>query len=164
MKAISVTETGGPEKLVLSDRTEPEPGPTDCLVQLEASGVNFIDVYHRTGLYKLDLPFTPGVEGAGVIRECGSEVIGFKPGDRVAWAMIPGAYAQLAVVPEAKLIAIPAGVSSDIAAAAMLQATTAHYLTRSTFPLEPGHTALVHAAAGGTGQLIVQLAKAAGAR
>jgi NADPH:quinone reductase len=164
MNAIRISQTGGPEQLVYSEIDAPVCGPTDVLVRIEAAGVNFIDVYHRTGLYKLDLPFTPGMEGAGIVENIGSEVIGFKPGDRVAYAMIRGSYADYAVVPEANLVAVPEGISIEHAAAAMLQGMTAHYLTRSTYRLEPGDTALVHAAAGGTGQLIVQLAKSAGAR
>ena len=123
-------------------------------VKLEASGVNFIDVYHRTGLYKLPLPFSPGMEGAGIVEEIGSEVIDWKPGDRVAWAMVPGAYAEYAALPSAKLVRVPEGVDTRTAAALMLQGMTAHYLTRSTFPLKKGDTALVHAAAGGAGLLL----------
>ena len=126
--------------------------------------MNFIDVYHRTGLYKIEPPFTPGMEGAGVVEAVGPECIGFKPGDRVAYAMARGSYAEFAVVPEDKLVTVPDAVGLDIAAATMLQGMTAHYLTRSTYPLKRGETALIHAAAGGTGQILVQLAKAAGAR
>jgi NADPH:quinone reductase len=164
MNAIRVSQTGGPEQLVLTQVDAQACGPTDVLVRIEAAGVNFIDVYHRTGLYKLDLPFTPGMEGAGVIDKTGAEVIGFKPGDRVAYAMIRGSYAEYAVVPENNLVAVPNGITSEVAAATMLQGMTAHYLVRSTYPLKAGETALIHAAAGGTGQILVQLAKAAGAR
>jgi NADPH:quinone reductase len=163
MKAIRISHTGGPEQMVYSDAPVPSCGPEDVLVRIDAAGVNFIDVYHRTGLYKLDLPFTPGMEGAGVVDKIGSDVIGFKPGDRVAYAMTRGSYAEYAAVAESNLVAVPEGITTEQAAAAMLQGMTAHYLTRSTFPLKQGDTALVHAAAGGTGQIIVQLAKLAGA-
>jgi NADPH2:quinone reductase len=139
-------------------------GPDDVLVRVEASGVNFIDVYHRTGLYKQPLPFTPGMEAAGVVDKVGERVIEWQPGERVAWAMTIGSYAEYAVVPAMKLVRVPDGVETRTAAALMLQGMTAHYLTRSTFPLKKGDTALVHAAAGGAGLLITQLAKAAGAR
>jgi NADPH2:quinone reductase len=164
MRAIRVSQTGGPEQLAYEEITTPAPGPTGVLVKIAAIGVNFIDVYHRTGLYKLDLPFTPGSEAAGTVESVGSEVIGFKPGDRVAYAMTRGSYAEYAVVPEANLVAVPEPITLEQAAATMLQGMTAHYLTRSTYPLKQGDTALVHAAAGGTGQLIVQLARMAGAR
>jgi NADPH:quinone reductase len=164
MKAIRISQTGGPEQLVYGEVATPSCGATDVLVRIEASGVNFIDVYHRIGLYKIDLPFTPGMEGAGVVDNVGSEVIGFKPGDRVAYAMTRGSYAEYAVVPENNLVAVPEGITMEQAAATMLQGMTAHYLTRSTYPLKSGETALVHAAAGGTGQILVQLAKSAGAR
>jgi NADPH:quinone reductase len=164
MNAIRISQTGGPEQLVFTEVNTPSCGPTDVLVRIDAAGVNFIDVYHRTGLYKLDLPFTPGMEGAGTVEQVGSEVIGFKPGDRVAYAMTRGSYAEYAVVPENNLVAVPQGITTETAAATMLQGMTAHYLTSSTYPLKAGDTALVHAAAGGTGQIIVQLAKAAGAR
>ncbi len=134
------------------------------VVKLEASGVNFIDVYHRTGLYKMPLPFTLGMEGAGIVDKIGERVIEWEPGERVAWAMVRGSYAEYAVIPAAKLVRVPDGVETRTAAALMLQGMTAHYLTRSTFPLKKGDTALVHAAAGGAGLLITQLAKAAGAR
>jgi NADPH2:quinone reductase len=164
MKAIRVHQTGGPEQLVYEDISKPQPGPTEALVRVEFAGVNFIDVYHRTGLYRIEPPFTPGMEAAGVVESVGSEAIGFQPGDRVAYAMARGSYAEYHCVPEEKLVAVPGEIGLDAAAAVMLQGMTAHYLTRSTFPLKRGDTALVHAAAGGTGQLIVQLAKAAGAR
>jgi NADPH2:quinone reductase len=126
--------------------------------------VNFIDTYHRTGLYKLPMPAILGSEGAGIVEAVGDGVKTVKPGDRVAWAMTRGSYAEYAAVPEAQLIKLPESVSLEDAAAAMLQGMTAHYLTHSTFPLKPGHVALVHAAAGGTGRLIVQMAKMLGAR
>ncbi len=164
MKAIHVLETGGPEKMQLVDTPVPEPGEKQALVRLHASGVNFIDVYFRTGLYKADHPVTLGSEGAGVVEKVGSGVTEVAPGDRVAYAMARGSYAQYAVVPEAVLVKIPAHVDFELAAAAMLQGMTAHYLTHSTYPLQSGETCLVHAAAGGAGGLIVQMAKMRGAR
>jgi NADPH2:quinone reductase len=140
------------------------PGPQQAIVQVKAAGVNFIDIYHRIGLYKLDLPFIPGMEGSGIVSSVGPEVSNVKPGDRVAWAMSRGSYADYAVVPAWMLVKLPDAVSFEQGAAAMLQGMTAHYLTHSTFPLEKGHTALVHAAAGGAGRLIVQMAKMSGAR
>lgn len=164
MKAIRVATPGGPERLVSEEIERPAPGPDDVLVRLEAIGVNFIDVYHRTGLYKMPLPFTPGMEGAGVVEAIGARVIEWRPGERVAWAMTVGAYAEYASVPASKLVRVPEGIDTRTAAALMLQGMTAHYLTRSTFPLNSSHTALVHAAAGGAGLLTVQLAKRHGAR
>ena len=164
MKVIRVQQPGGPEQLRLEEAPAPKLGPEDVLVKLEAVGVNFIDVYHRTGLYKMTLPFTPGVEGAGVVEAVGERVIEWHQGERVAWAMTPGSYAEYAVVNEAKLVRVPDGVDTRTAAALMLQGMTAHYLTRSTYVLKAGDTALVHAAAGGAGLLITQMAKACGAR
>jgi NADPH2:quinone reductase len=142
----------------------PRPGKGEALVRLEAIGVNYIDVYHRTGLYKVPLPFTPGQEAAGVVEEVGPEVEGLKGGDRVAYAMAPGAYAEHAVVPAWKLVPIPPAVEARTAAALMLQGMTAHYLVASLYPLKAGDSALVHAAAGGVGGLLVQMAKQRGAR
>lgn len=164
MKAIVITEYGGPEQMQLAEVAVPAPGPGQALVKLEAAGVNFIDVYFRTGLYKADPPFTPGMEGAGVVEAVGSGVTEFAAGDRVAYAMTRGSYAQYAVVPAATLVRVPDGLSLANAAASMLQGMTAHYLSHSTFPLEKQHTALIHAAAGGTGSLLVQMAKMRGAR
>jgi NADPH2:quinone reductase len=164
MKRIVVNEPGGPECLTLVDAPTPDPGSGDVLVALAASGVNFIDVYFRMGLYPADRPMALGSEGAGVVERVGREVAGLKPGDRVAYAMVRGSYAEYAVVPAAQLVKIPDGVETETAAAVMLQGMTAHYLTHSTFPLERGQTCLVHAAAGGTGGLIVQMAKTCGAR
>jgi len=164
MKAIRVHQPGGPEQLRIDEAPTPKPGEEDVLVKIEASGVNFIDVYHRTGLYKMPLPFTPGMEGAGVVESVGERVIEWQPGDRVAWAMTAGSYAEYAIVPALKLVRVPDGIDTRTAAALMLQGMTAHYLTRSTFPLKSGDTALVHAAAGGAGLLITQLAKNVGAR
>jgi NADPH:quinone reductase len=164
MKAIRVRDPGGPENLIYEETPQPSLGDDDVLVKVEAVGVNFIDVYHRTGLYKLPLPFTLGMEGAGVVEQIGSGVIDWQPGDRVAWAMTVGAYAEYASIPASKLVRVPDGVETRVAAALMLQGMTAHYLTRSTFPLKSGDTALVHAAAGGVGLLLIQLAKNIGAR
>jgi NADPH2:quinone reductase len=155
---------GAPEVLVLEETSSPTPGPQEALVRLSSAGVNFIDIYHRTGLYPLPLPFTPGNEGAGVVEAVGPDVTEVRPGDRVAYAMATGSYAELAVVPVFRLVPIPDTVSFEAAAAAMLQGMTAHYLAHSTFPLAPGHQALVHAAAGGVGLLLVQMAKKRGAR
>ncbi len=167
MKAIRVHEVGGPDVLRYEEAPEPAPKALksgEALVRLRAAGVNFIDIYHRTGLYPLPLPFIPGNEGAGIVEAVGPDAKDVKPGDRVAYAMSTGSYAELAVVPAWRLVPIPEGVSFEAAAAAMLQGMTAHYLSHSTFPLAPGHTALVHAAAGGVGLLLVQMAKKRGAR
>lgn len=164
MKAIQVKESGGPERMELVDVPRPSPGPGQALVKIAASGVNFIDVYFRTGLYKSDLPVALGSEAAGTVESVGPGVNEIARGDRVAYAMVRGSYAEYAVVPASQLVKIPDGVDFRSAAAAMLQGMTAHYLTHSTFPLEPGHTCLVHAAAGGAGGLTVQMAKNRGAR
>jgi NADPH2:quinone reductase len=164
MKAIQVTVPGGPESLQLVDVPVPKPGPGQALVRLAASGVNFIDIYFRTGFYKADLPIAIGSEGAGTVEAVGEGMTEVAPGDRVAYAMARGSYAEYAVVPAAQLVKIPAHVDFQMAAAAMLQGMTAHYLTHSTFPLKANDTCLVHAAAGGTGGLIVQMAKNIGAR
>lgn len=164
MKAIVVEEYGGPEQLRLVDLPTPEPGPTDVIVEIAVSGVNFIDVYFRTGLYKVPFPVGLGSEAAGVVSAVGSEVQGLSVGDRVAYAMARGSYAEYARVPAASIVKVPEGVTFEQAAAVLLQGMTAHYLTRSTFPLKAGDTCLVHAAAGGTGALVVQMAKSLGAR
>ena len=164
MHAIQVKGTGGPEALQYVEMEKPKPKSGEVLVRLEAIGVNFIDVYHRTGLYKLPLPITPGSEGAGVVDEVSGDVREFKKGDRVAWVMSPGAYAEYAIVAASKLVPIPNGVDFKVAASAMLQGMTAHYLAVSTYPLKKGDVALVHAAAGGVGGLLVQVAKMRGAR
>lgn len=163
MKAVVVEQYGGPESMVIRDVPKPEPGPTDVIVKVVASGVNFIDVYFRTGLYKMPTPVALGSEAAGIVDTVGADVTDFSPGDRVVYAMLRGSYAEYAKVPAAQLVAIPDGVSFEQAAAVMLQGMTAHYLTRSTYALASGDTCLVHAAAGGTGALIVQMAKTVGA-
>ncbi|HKO59602.1 MAG TPA: quinone oxidoreductase [Pyrinomonadaceae bacterium] len=164
MKAIRVQSYGGPEQLVYQEVEKPEPQPSEALVKIHAIGVNFIDVYHRTGLYPLPLPFTPGSEAAGTVESIGSDVIDISVGDRVAYAMAVGSYAEYAAVPAARLVKMPEGIDAQTGAAAMLQGMTAHYLSTSTYPLKSGDTALVHAAAGGVGLLLIQMAKRAGAR
>jgi NADPH2:quinone reductase len=164
MKAIQVKEPGGPERLQLVEVPVPVPGPGQALVRIAASGVNFIDIYFRTGLYKAELPVTIGSEAAGIVEAVGADVTEVTPGDRVAYAMVRGSYAEYAVVPAAQLVKVPDGIDLDSAAAVMLQGMTAHYLTHSTFPLSSGQSCLVHAAAGGAGRLIAQMAKARGAR
>lgn len=163
MKAIRIHQVGGPEAMQLEEVPQPEPARGETRVRLEAIGVNYIDTYHRTGLYPLDLPFTPGIEGAGVVVKVGPSVEDFRVGDRVAYASSLGAYSEEAVVAADKLAKIPEGMDSRTAASAMVQGITAHYLTRSTFPLAAGHKVLIHAAAGGVGLLLVQLAKRFGA-
>jgi len=163
MKAILVSQTGGPEVLQYADRATPKPAPGEALVRIEAIGVNFIDVYHRTGLYKMPLPFTPGSEGAGVV-EAVSDGDVVKVGDRVAFAGVRGAYAEYAIAPADKLVPLPDAIDAKTAAAAMLQGMTAHYLSTSVHDIARGESVLVHAAAGGVGALLVQMAKMRGAR
>jgi NADPH2:quinone reductase len=164
MQAVRVHAPGGAEALVYESVERPAPGKGEALVRLEAAGVNYIDVYHRSGLYKMSTPFVPGMEGAGTVESVGEGVTEVRRGDRVAWAMQIGSYAQYAVVPAWKLVPLPPGVDARQGAATMLQGMTAHYLATATFPLRPGHAALVHAAAGGVGLLLVQIAKMRGAR
>jgi NADPH2:quinone reductase len=164
VQAIRVHTHGGPDLLELEDIEVPRPGPGEALVRVEASGVNFIDIYFRTGTYREPLPATLGREGAGTVEAVGDGVAELRPGARVAWAMVPGSYAEYCVIPAHRLVPVPDGVSCVDAAAAMLQGMTAHYLTRSTYPLKRGETCLVHAAAGGVGLLLCQMAHAAGAR
>src|SRR5689334_9327661 len=164
MKTILVRQPGGPEKLEYADVPKPAPGPKQALVRIMAGGVNFIDIYFRTGLYKAEIPIALGNEGAGVVEAVGPDVTEVAVGDRVAYAMTRGSYAEYQVVPAWQLVKIPEGLDFQQAAAAMLQGMTAHYLTHSTWPLQKGDTALVHAAAGGAGRLIVQMAKMRGAR
>jgi NADPH:quinone reductase len=164
MKAIQVKQVGGPEVLELVDLPVPEPKATEAIVKLGAVGVNFIDVYHREGRYKVSVPFIPGQEGAGVIVAVGTDVKSLKNGDRVAWTATLGCYAEYAAVAADRLVSIPPGVSDQQAAATMLQGMTAHYLCHDSYPLKKGETALVHAAAGGVGLLLTQMAHNIGAR
>ncbi|MBB4920197.1 quinone oxidoreductase family protein [Streptosporangium saharense] len=164
MRAIVVSATGGPEVLTYTDHPDPEPNPGEVLVDVAASGVNFIDVYHRLGRYPLSLPFVLGNEGAGTVAAVGEDVTGLSVGDTVAWAGVMGSYAEKAVVPASQLLAVPDGIDAEQAAAVTLQGLTAHYLAHSTYEVKPGDDVLVHAAAGGVGLLLVQIAKLRGAR
>lgn len=164
MKQIIVQEPGGPEQMTVVDVPTPTPGPGQVLIAVHVSGVNFIDIYFRTGLYKSERPIALGSEAAGVVEQVGSGVTDVAVGDRVAYQMVRGSYAEYALVPAIQVVKIPDAVDFTTAAAVILQGTTAHYLTHSTFPLQKGHTCLVHAAAGGAGGLVVQFAKARGAR
>jgi NADPH2:quinone reductase len=164
MKAIQVEKTGGPEVLKLVEVPTPKPKPGEAVLQLKASGVNFIDVYLREGRYPAPLPFIDGQEGAGLVTEVGAEVTSLKPGDRVAYASVLGSYAEYAAVPADRLVLIPDKLDFKDAAAALVQGMTMHYLCRSAYPLKRGETALIHAAAGGVGLLLVQMAKRIGAR
>jgi NADPH:quinone reductase len=162
MRAALIRAHGGPEVIEIAELPDPQPGPGQLLVDVAAAGVNFVDVYQRAGVYPGDLPLQLGSEAAGTVAAVGEGVAGVEPGDRVAWAMRPGAYATRAVVSAAAAVPVPAGVSSELAAAVLLQGMTAHYLTHTTYPVQPGDTALVHAAAGGTGALIVQMVRRRG--
>ncbi|MCU1265327.1 MAG: Alcohol dehydrogenase, zinc-binding domain protein [Acidobacteria bacterium] len=164
MKAIQVSQVGGPEALALVELPVPVPKPNEAVVQIKAAGVNFIDVYYREGRYPAPLPFTIGQEGAGEIVAVGSDVTSVQPGDRVAYTGVMGSYAEYASVPADRLVKIPDQIDFNQAAASMLQGMTAHYLSHSTYLLQNGETALIHAAAGGVGQLLVQMAKRLGAR
>jgi NADPH:quinone reductase len=164
MKAIQVKQTGGPEVMQVADLPVPQPKPNEAVVKIAASGVNFIDVYLREGRYKAPLPFVPGQEGAGSVTAVGAEVKSVKLGDRVAWCGVMGSYAEYAAVPAERLVPVPSGVNDQQAASVMLQGMTAQYLIYDTFPLKRGQTALIHAAAGGVGQLLVQMAHNIGAR
>ena len=164
MQAIQVSSVGGPEVLTTADLPVPSPKPDEALVQIKAAGVNFIDVYIREGRYPAQLPFVSGQEAAGVVVEIGSEVTNVQRGDRVAYTSVLGSYAQYAAVPASRVVKIPDELDFEQAAAAMLQGMTAHYLLYSTYPLKKGETALIHAAAGGVGLLLVQMAKTIGAR
>lgn len=163
MKAVRVHKYGGPEVLTLDDIPVPEPKHGEARVKIEAIGLNYIDVYQRTGLYPIQTPFTLGSEAAGVVDAVAPDVSDIKPGDRVAYSMVPGAYAEYTIVPAWRLAPVPSAIDAKSAATIMLQGMTAHYLSRSTYPLKKGHTALIHAAAGGVGLLLIQLAKQAGA-
>ena len=163
MKAIRIHQTGQAEVLQPEELPRPEPGDNEVMIKVAAAGVNFIDIYHRTGLYDRAVPFTPGLEAAGLVEAVGPGVTEFKVGDRVASSSVAGAYAEYALIPESKAVPVPEGVSLAQAAASLLQGMTAHYLVHSTYPLSSEDVCLVHAAAGGTGQLLVQMAKKAGA-
>jgi NADPH2:quinone reductase len=164
MKAIQIHETGGPEVLQLAELPIPEPGPGQVLIRVEATGVNFIEIYFRKGVYKASLPLVPGSEAAGTVEELGPGVTGFAAGDVVASVGVLGSYAEYALVAATQLVKVPAGLTMEQAAAAMLQGMTAHYLAHSTYPLKAGEIALVHAAAGGVGLLLTQMATKIGAR
>jgi NADPH2:quinone reductase len=164
MRAIQITETGGPEVLRLAELPDPEPGPGQLLVELAAAGVNYVDTYHRSGAYPMPLPFVPGSEGAGTVTALGPDVDNVAVGDRVAGAGSIGSYAEQAVVPAEQAVPVPQGVDIEIAAGCLLQGMTAHYLAVSVHAVQPGETVLVHAAAGGMGLLLTQLATARGGR
>jgi len=164
MRAVVVPEQGGPEVLDLVELAEPSPGPGEVRVDVRAAGVNFLDVQQRSGTYRMRTPFTAGNEGAGVVSAIGSDVDGVAVGDRVAWAMISGGYAEQVVLPADRLVPVPDDVDDETAAAVLLQGLTAHYLTRSTYPVQAGDDVLLHAAAGGMGLLLTQLVTAAGGR
>jgi NADPH2:quinone reductase len=163
MWAIQIDEHGGPEVLQWRELPDPTPGPNELLVEVRAAGLNFIDTYQRSGLYSVALPYTLGLEGAGVVGAVGSGVTSVAVGDRVAWASSPGSYAERVVVPADKVIQVPEGVDFELAAALPLQGMTAHFLTTDTFPLLEGHRCLIHAGAGGVGLLLIQIAKLRGA-
>jgi NADPH2:quinone reductase len=163
MKAIRIHKTGGPDVLQLDDIPAPEPGAGELLLDVEAAGLNFIEVYQREGLYQRPLPFIPGSEAAGVVHAVGPGVTEFEPGDRVMSSSVKGSYAQRAIVPADRAVLIPDGVTTKQAAAVSLQGMTAHYLATTTFPLRAGDRCLIHAAAGGVGLLLCQMAKARGA-
>ena len=165
MRAVVVEETGGSDKLMVRELDPPRPGPGEVLVDVAAAGVNFIDTYQREGIYPKDLPFVVGSEGAGTVLDVGSGVSGVSVGDRVAWAQVDGCgYAEQVVLPAGRAVPVPDGIALDLAAAVMLQGMTAHYLCESTFPARSGHTALVHAGAGGVGLLLTQMLAAKGVR
>jgi NADPH:quinone reductase len=164
MKIVQIQRPGGPEVLELVDLPVPQPKTNEAVVKVAAAGVNFVDIYQREGRYKVPLPFVAGQEGSGVVTAVAAEVASVKVGDRVAWTGVQGSYAEYVAAPAERLVTVPPGVSDREAAGVMLQGMTAHYLAYSTFPLKRGHTALVHAAAGGVGLLLVQMAHHIGAR
>jgi NADPH2:quinone reductase len=164
MKAVRIHQTGGPEAMTVEELPDPVPGAGEVLVRLAATGVNFIDIYHRIGQYPRPTPFTLGSEGAGEVVAVGADVTSVHPGDHVASTNLAGAYAELATVPADRVVAVPDGVDDEIAAACMLQGMTAHYLLHDSYPVKPGDTVLVHAAAGGMGLLLTQLASRMGVR
>lgn len=163
MQAILIEEHGGPEVMRVADMAAPEPGPGEVVAHVDCAGLNYIDTYQRTGLYPMELPFVLGLEGAGTVAALGDGVDGVSVGERVAWTGILGSYAEAVAMPANRAVAVPDGVGTDVAAATMLQGITAHYLARDTFPLAPGEKCLIHAAAGGVGRLLVQIAKMIGA-
>ena len=162
MRSIRVAHSGGPEVLTLTEALEPDCGDGDLLVDVAAAGVNFIDIYQREGLYPMPLPYTPGLEGAGIVRSVGSRVTDLSPGDQVAWTGHLGSYAEVVALPADKAVRVPEGVALKTAAGMMLQGLTAHYLVTSVFEIKPGDRALVHAAAGGVGLLLCQMISARG--
>jgi NADPH2:quinone reductase len=164
MRAIQITTAGGPEVLETAEVSDPQPAPGELLVEVAAAGVNYIDTYQREGIYPMPLPYVPGLEGSGRVRAVGDGVDGFAPGARVAWAEVLGSYAPLVRVPAAKAVPVPDAVPDEVAAAALLQGMTAHILVHETHRVQPGEDVLVHAAAGGVGLLLTQLAAARGAR
>lgn len=164
MQAMRIHRTGGPDVMTAEIVPDPVPAPEEVVVAVEAAGVNFIDCYHRSGLYPQPLPFTPGVEGAGTVCALGAEVTAFRIGDRVAWVGVAGSYAEQAAIPAERLVPLPTAVTAQQAATALLQGLTAQILTSETCPLAPGDRVLVHAGAGGVGRLLIQMARARGAR
>jgi NADPH2:quinone reductase len=163
VQAIVISKMGGPDELVMSQIPDPSPGSDDLLVEVEAAGVNFIDVYQRSGFYEIPTPFVPGLEGAGIVLEVGSNVEGFAPGDRVGWADVSASYARRIAVPSARAVPLPEVIGTRIAAAVLLQGLTAHFLATDTFPLTEGDRCLIHAGAGGVGLLLTQIARLRGA-
>lgn len=163
MKAIRIPTTGDADVMEWTEVDDPSAGPDQVVVEVDAAGLNFIDTYHRTGLYPMDLPIVPGLEGAGTVVEIGESVTGVSPGDRVAWCSGLGSYAEKVAIPAQQAVPIPDGVASDVAAAAMLQGLTAHYLAIDTYPLTASSKCLIHAGAGGVGLLLIQVAKMRGA-
>ena len=164
MRAIQISETGGPEVLKLAELPTPEAGPGEVVVEVGAAGVNYIDTYHRGGVYPMDLPLVLGLEGAGRVTALGEGVTDLAVGDRVAWSDTLGTYAEAVAVPADKAVPVPDGVSDEVAVGALLQGMTAWFLVTTTYPVQPGDDVLVHAAAGGVGLLLTQLATARGAR
>ncbi|MGH3152216.1 MAG: alcohol dehydrogenase catalytic domain-containing protein, partial [Streptosporangiaceae bacterium] len=164
MRVIEVGRHGGPEVLSVAERAAPEPGPGQVVVRIAAAGVNFMDIYQREGIggYRAPLPYVPGAEGAGTVTAVGEGVTGLAVGDQVAWAGLPGGYAEQAVLPAVRVVPVPSGISAQVAAAVMLQGMTAHYLATSTYPVREGDVAVVHAAAGGVGLLLTQMVKRRG--
>jgi NADPH2:quinone reductase len=163
MKAVRIKQQGGPEVMSIDDVDQPQPAATEVLIKIEAAGINYIDTYQRSGLYQIPLPTTLGLEASGTVEGIGSDVSRFKIGDRVAYTNVLGAYAEYSTVDQNKVVALPDGVSFNEGAAAMLQGCTAHYLSQSTYPIKKGDSCLIHAAAGGVGLILTQMAKNAGA-